>query len=137
MVRRTLVCQLDAKLERPELRSFKFNPIERVLEKPGTYIAAAITIARAYMAAGRPKATTVPLVGFDGWSKVVREPLIWLGEQDPVSSMEAARAADPSVRPHMNWYATGRIALELEQPSPLVPSFPQQTRQDFLSFARF
>ena len=47
------------------------------------------------MAAGRPKATTVPLVGFDGWSKVVREPLIWLGEQDPVSSMEAARAADP------------------------------------------
>ena len=51
MIRRTLVCWLAAKVERPELRSFKFNPIERVLENRGAYIAAAITIARAYRAA--------------------------------------------------------------------------------------
>jgi putative DNA primase/helicase len=96
MVRRTLVCQLDPKVERPELRTFKFSPIERVLRERGAYIAAAIIITRAYMAAGRPEAGKVrPLAGFDEWSKMVREPLIWLGEQDPVKSMEATRAADP------------------------------------------
>jgi putative DNA primase/helicase len=96
MIRRTLVCQLDAKLEHPEQRKFPFDAIQRILDNRGSYIAAAITIARAYAAASSPKAnSTIPLNGFDSWSKVVREPLIWLGEADPVASMEAARAADP------------------------------------------
>lgn len=82
-------------VDRPELRAFEFDPIKRVLENRGAYIAAAFTIARAYLAS-TSKVTSVPaLVGFDAWSKIVREPLIWLGEADPVSSMEAARAADP------------------------------------------
>jgi putative DNA primase/helicase len=95
MVRRTLECHLDAKMERPERRKFEFDPIERVLNDRGAYIAAAITISRAYRVATSKPTNVPPLLGFDRWSKVVREPLIWLGEQDPVSSMEAARAADP------------------------------------------
>jgi putative DNA primase/helicase len=95
MVRRTLETHLDAQMERPEQRKFEFDPIKRVLDNHGAYIAAAITISRAYQTAASKPTDVPPLVGFDGWSKVVREPLIWLGEKDPVASMEAARVADP------------------------------------------
>ena len=96
MIRRTLTCNLDAKVERPERRKFHFDPIQRVLKERAAYIAAAITIARAYMAADQPRATDMtPLAGFDAWSRMVREPLLWLGEGDPVVSMEKARASDP------------------------------------------
>jgi putative DNA primase/helicase len=61
----------------------------------GAYIAAAITIARAYRAAGRAATNARPLAGYAAWSAMVREPLLWLGEHDPVASMDTARAADP------------------------------------------
>ena len=96
MIRRTLTCNLDAKVERPEHRKFGFDPIQRVLKDRAAYIAAAITIARAYMAADQPRATDMtPLAGFGAWSRMVREPLLWLGEDDPVASIEKARASDP------------------------------------------
>jgi hypothetical protein len=94
-VRRTLVCNLDAKMENPDQRKFELDPIARVHEDRGVYVAAVITIARAYAAAGQPVKDLTPLVGFDGWSRVVREPLVWLDEPDPVKNMEAARIADP------------------------------------------
>ena len=47
MVRRAVVCTLDAGVERPELREFKFDPIDRVLQNRGAYVAACLTIARA------------------------------------------------------------------------------------------
>jgi putative DNA primase/helicase len=95
LVRRTLSCNLDAKVERPELREFPFDPIARVHADRGAYIAAAITIARAYRAAGRAATNVRPLAGYAAWSAMVREPLLWLGEHDPVASMDTARAADP------------------------------------------
>jgi putative DNA primase/helicase len=95
LVRRTLTCNLDAKVERPELREFAFDPIARVHADRGSYIAAAITIARAYRAFGDTAAGYRPLAGYAAWSKMVREPLLWLGERDPVGSMELMRASDP------------------------------------------
>jgi putative DNA primase/helicase len=95
LVRRTLVCNLDAKVERPEMREFAFDPIARVHSDRGAYIAAAITIARAYRATGRATTNVRPLGGYAAWSTLVREPLLWLGEHDPVASQEAARAIDP------------------------------------------
>jgi hypothetical protein len=96
MTRRGLVARLDARVERPELRSFNFDPVERVLADRGAYIVAAMTIARAYIAAGRPaKKGVKPLGSYGGWCGMVRDPLIWLGKDDPVQSMEAARQADP------------------------------------------
>lgn len=96
LIRRVLTCNLDAAVERPELRKFSLDPVRRVTDDRGRYIAAAITIARSYTAAGRPLAgTLLPLAGFTQWSSVVREPLIWLGQEDPVSCMEQARKLDP------------------------------------------
>src|SRR5262249_50365081 len=68
-----------------------------VLNNRGAYIAAAITIARAYIAAGRPPVCR-PLGSYGGWSQVVRSPLIWLGKQDPVKSMDEMREEDPERR---------------------------------------
>jgi putative DNA primase/helicase len=95
MARRAVVCNIDAKLERPEQRHFKANPIKQIEKDRSRYIAAIITIARAYAQSGE-KAEVSPLVGFEGWTRFVREPLVWLGEADPVDSMEQTRARDPS-----------------------------------------
>ena len=55
MVRRGLTCNLDVLDERPELREFRHDPLRRVLADRGTYVAAALTIVRAYLAAGAPQ----------------------------------------------------------------------------------
>src|SRR5262249_12674520 len=97
VTRRGLTANLNPKVERPELRTFDFDPIERVLKDRGAYIAAAITIARAYIAAGRPSVCG-PLESYRGWSQMVRSPLIWLGKKDPVKSIDEAREEDPERR---------------------------------------
>ncbi|WP_456790130.1 hypothetical protein [Bradyrhizobium sp. USDA 4472] len=96
LVRRTLTCRLDAMAERPELRKFTFDPIARVRGAREAYIAAAITIVRAYRTSRRDAPNLEPLASYGSWSAAVREPLLWLGVPDPVKSMEAARAADPA-----------------------------------------
>ncbi len=54
MIRRTLTCNLDAKVERPELRQFAFDPLKEILDNRADFVAAILTIARAYSVAGRP-----------------------------------------------------------------------------------
>ena len=68
-----------------------------VLADRGAYIAAALTICRAYIAAGRPNPAD-RLASFEGWSDTVRSALIWLGKADCVASMDAARDEDPELR---------------------------------------
>jgi putative DNA primase/helicase len=94
MVRRTLVCSLDPKLERPELRKFHDNPMIRITNERGKYVAAILTIVRAYLAAGEP-CKTQPLNSFEQWSRLIREPLLWLGCADPVQTIEESREEDP------------------------------------------
>jgi hypothetical protein len=96
MVRRAVICTLDAGIERPELREFGFDPLDRVLQNRGAHVAACLTIARAYKAAGAPEVCR-PLGSYGEWSDTVRAPLIWLGEADPVASIETAREEDPEL----------------------------------------
>ena len=95
IVRRVVLCSMDANLERPELRHFRGDPVATVLADRGAYIAAVLTIVRAYLAAGCPDQRP-PLASFQDWSRLVRSSLVWLGRTDPVDTMEAARAEDPS-----------------------------------------
>ena len=98
MTRRVVFCTLDVKVERPELREFKFDPIERVLADRGAYVGACLTIARAYLAADAPRPRDMsPIGSYSQWSRRVREPLVWLGELDPLESMEKAREEDPEL----------------------------------------
>lgn len=94
MTRRVVVCSLDPGVERPELRRFRSNPRDMVMADRGKYIAAALTICRAYAAAGYPDMLR-PLASFEDWSRTVRSALVWLGLVDPCATMEAARDDDP------------------------------------------
>lgn len=97
MSRRVLICMLDARAERPELREFRADPIAAVRRARGKYVAAVLTILRAFHVAGRPELRP-PLGSFAEWSLLVRNALLWLGEVDPVATMEQARAADTKLQ---------------------------------------
>ena len=94
LVRRVVLCSLDANMERPELRQFNGDPVAMVLADRGRYVAAVLTIVRAYLAAGCPNPCK-QLASFGDWSRLVRSSLVWLGRDDPVKTMDVARADDP------------------------------------------
>jgi putative DNA primase/helicase len=95
MVRRTLMCTIDADDERPEQRVFKRNPYAEILADRGKYIAAIMTISRAFLRAGEPSVDCLRLNSFGAWSRFVQKPLVWLGRADPVKSVDANAEADP------------------------------------------
>ncbi|KAB7785377.1 hypothetical protein [Methylorubrum populi] len=104
MTRRALMANLDARMERPELREFAGKPFDLVLANRGAYIAAALTILRAYRVAGMPD--RLPrLASYEQWSDNVRSTLVWLGEEDPVLTMEKTRKADPVAQAIRQLYA--------------------------------
>lgn len=96
MGRRALLCQLDPCVERPELRKFEFDPVQVIKNNRGEFVAAALTILRAYHVAGRPF-QVAPLGSFADWSNLVRCALIWLGCADPCDTMDKVRKADPEL----------------------------------------
>jgi hypothetical protein len=93
MVRRGLVCNLETLDERPELRRFNRNTLRQAGANRATYVAAGLTIMRAYLAAGAPEVCG-PFASYAEWSAMVRSPLVWLGEPDPVASIETTQAED-------------------------------------------
>ena len=95
LVRRTLQCTLDADMETPYLRQFRLDPAAEILADRGKYVAAALTIVRAYVVAGMPD-RPVPLASFRAWSDKVRGALIWLGQADPVDTIARLAVADPA-----------------------------------------
>lgn len=95
LTRRSIVGRLDAGMEQPYLRKFKRNPFADIIAHRGRYIAAALTIVRAYQVAGRP-GRLPPLASFNEWSDCVRSALVWLGCTDPVVTTQAAHQNDPN-----------------------------------------
>jgi putative DNA primase/helicase len=95
LVRRTIRCELDTKMENPETREFKANPFKTVLADRGKYVAAALTIVRAYQASSASHRPPPALGGFDDWTRLVRGALIWLGRADPVETQVTLKAEDP------------------------------------------
>jgi putative DNA primase/helicase len=114
LVRRTIRCALDADMENPETRTFRGDPLAAVRRDRGTYIAAALTIARAYIAAGKPNRLP-PLASYETWSDLVRSALVWLGFADPVASMAAARAADPVRQERARAFTAWRDEIGLDR----------------------
>jgi hypothetical protein len=94
MARRGLTCNLDALIERPELRQFRHNPLRGVLRDRAPYVAAVLTIIRAYLAAGEPRVCR-DVGSYDEWTRLARAPLVWLGCPDPFDSTNEAHAEDP------------------------------------------
>ena len=96
MLRRVVPARLDPRCERPELRTFEFDPLHAVLDNRGRYLSACLVIPLAYRAAGLPDKLP-PLASFEGWSDSVRSALHWLTKQDCCDGMEALRREDPGL----------------------------------------
>jgi putative DNA primase/helicase len=93
VVRRLVHCRLDANMEHPERRQFTTKPHIQVQDARGRYVAACLTIVRAYIVADRP-GRLPPLASFEGWSNSVRSALVWLGCADPARTMETGHDDD-------------------------------------------
>jgi len=91
--RRLVPIELDAGVERPELRSvFKHRDLEAwVLRERRRLVVAALTILRAYVVAGRPTQKLSSFGSFEGWSDLVRSALTWIGAADPCIGRDRVR----------------------------------------------
>lgn len=99
---RALLCQLDPRCERPEERVFAADLRASVLAQRPTLVLAALKVMRAFIAAGvRPGDVVPPWGRFDVWSDLVRAPLVWLGMQDPCTTLRALEDDDPERARHL------------------------------------
>lgn len=83
--RRVIHCRLESKVENPEDRDgFKYpDLLGHVRSHRMKYLRAALVVLRAYFVAGRPPQELKAWGSFQGWSDIVRNALVWLGEPDP------------------------------------------------------
>jgi hypothetical protein len=106
--RRVLIVRLDAQQEQPFTREFAFNPLDEVINNRQQMVVAALTIVRAYIAAGRQKAAPGSIASFDQWDGLVRQPLCWLKQfvdssgrtdlpkfEDPAQSITRSESENP------------------------------------------
>ena len=94
VIRRTLMCTMDAGCERPELRDFKTDAASEAKERRGELVVAALTVLRAWHVAGE-RLNLPAFGGFEDWSYRVREALIWLDRTDPCETLAEVRDSDP------------------------------------------
>jgi putative DNA primase/helicase len=93
---RAIVCRIDAKIERPEARSFSIGDLRgHVRNERVKLMRAALTILRAYHVAGSPKQRIEKFGRFEEWSDWIRSALIWLGCADPCRTRERITMNDP------------------------------------------
>ncbi len=111
MTRRVILCSVNPKVERPELRAFKMDPVATLREKRPAYVMMALMILRAYIVAGRPDVGTTPLAGFVDWSRLVRDALVWLGEKDACATMDDIIKVDPKREQLVNLLHAWHVAL--------------------------
>src|SRR5262249_37745142 len=83
--RRVMHIRLNSNEERPEERSgfHHASLLEWVRQERPRLVRAALTVLRAYAVAGRPDMGLRPWGSFDGWSRLIRDALVWAGEPDP------------------------------------------------------
>lgn len=88
--RRTIVCELRLNVESVRDRKIQFEHpslTEHIKRNRAKFIMAGLTVLRAY-ALHTPSLALQPLDSFEDWSRRVREALIWLGEEDPVATVD-------------------------------------------------
>jgi putative DNA primase/helicase len=146
MVRRGLLCALEALEARPELHEYQHDVLARIHAERGKYVAATLTVVRAYLAAGSPKVCK-PFGSYHRWNALVRSPLVWLGEPDPVDSIEEIRREDQTLSELLElfsmWegfllldtiYTTARI-IEISDEAATPPSFRPELKAFLLKIA--
>jgi hypothetical protein len=91
--RRIAYCRIAYNGEDPSERSgFKHANLQEWIEQnQPRLVRAALTILRAYHVAGRPRQDIPTWGSFEKWSEAVRNPIVWIGEPDPLETKHALR----------------------------------------------
>jgi hypothetical protein len=96
LCRRVITVNLDARCATPATLTYKGDPVEMMMANREHYVSAVLTIIVAYRAAGCPKTDVKNIATYGGaWSDYCRHPLIWLGLDDPATSLFEQIAKDP------------------------------------------
>jgi len=96
MARRCVTIDLNPGMEAPSARSFtRPDVVNMVRSKRAHYVSAALTIIRAWIAAGSPQSEAKPMGSFGAWSSWCRQPLLWLEQPDPAASVFRGLETDP------------------------------------------
>lgn len=97
MARRIIPIRLHTDRADPENRAGFVHPdLERhIRENRARYLAAALTIARAYLLAGSPAQVIMPMGSYEAWSAFARAALVWLELADPIETRETVEDSDP------------------------------------------
>jgi hypothetical protein len=94
--RRVVRVDLDAGMERPELRAFAFDCEVEARAERGELVAAALTMLRAHALEGRPQVPGRSVLGsFEDWDRLVSGALVFAGAPDPLVLLDKTRTADP------------------------------------------
>lgn len=89
--RRTLRCYLHTAMEHPEERVFERDTLGITLRTRPQLVHACLTIVRGCIAAD-PRVPRRPMGSYEAWDHVVRRPLLWLDQPDPLDTQAALRA---------------------------------------------
>ncbi|MBT9527084.1 MAG: hypothetical protein IV105_17645 [Rhizobacter sp.] len=109
MGRRFVRVRIDPRCEKPQSRDFAFDPVDRALSERLAIAHAVLVLIRAHRAVGAPTYGKGS-AGFEAWSGLVRQSVMWAGATgltdaagigavaDPATSiMEGSAAADPEI----------------------------------------
>lgn len=96
--RRVLYSRIVSDIENPEDRTGFAHPdlLTWIRENRQRLASAAVTILRAYVAAGRPRQDISAWGSFEQWSRLIRAAIVWTGLPDPCETRAVVRAADRS-----------------------------------------
>jgi putative DNA primase/helicase len=95
LARRFNHCELDARCEDPEVRSFPAGFLENIEHNRTVLLGAVLTIWRWGRQNARELARGKPLGSFETWAEWCRDPLLDLGCRDPVERIGALKSKDP------------------------------------------
>lgn len=94
MRRRCVVCTI---VKGPKKRRHSFNPVNEMKRVRSQYVVDVLTVARAWIAEGRPMPVGYrSMDSFEAYD-VIRGPLLWLGEADPALSQAELLADDEGI----------------------------------------
>jgi hypothetical protein len=96
MRRRVLSVRLAPRSESPALLRYRSEgPLDHIRKHRAAVVGAALTIIGAYQAADYPAIDVPPIGTYEEWCALCRQPLLWLGQPDPATSLIEQLNHDP------------------------------------------
>ncbi len=99
--RRIITARIDPKAEHAERRRFEFDARGYCRENRQVLVAAALSLLRGFVDAGRPRITNDRLASFEAWDDLIRQCVLWMTDQgvaqlgDPAASIANAKEQEP------------------------------------------